>query len=83
MKITSVAKVMVLKKVSKNGVTDPSRVFYSLLIMSDDDCGSLNCTDSVYNSVSEGTPASLILSYGEGSKGGYIRATGVVSAGNK
>ena len=80
MKVTSIAKVTVLKRVEKKGITDPSKTFYSLLVMQDSDCGAISCTKDVSEAVVEGNIASLVMTYGEGNNGGYIRATGVVTA---
>ena len=78
MNMTSVAKVTVLRKVEKKGVTDPTKTYYSLLAMQDSEAGALSCSKDVYDQVSENQVVSLFMAFNE--KYGSFRATGVVTA---
>lgn len=68
MKLTSVTKVMVLRKIIKDGFNDPSVKYYSLLIMQDEDAGNINVPKEVYDVVKENEVASLVTVYNPSSK---------------
>ena len=75
MKITSVSKVKVLGKTVTQGTKDPSKKYHALLIMQDTDCGSLSCTEDVYNAVKENDTVNLVTEYNQ--KYESFRVTGV------
>ena len=75
MKITNVAKVKVLGKTVTNGVKDTSKRYYGILVMQDADCGSLSCSEEVYNIVKEGETVNLITEYNQ--KYESFRVTGI------
>ena len=75
MRITNVAKVKILGKTKTQGVKDPSKNYFGILVMQDADCGSLSCTEEVYNMVKENETVNLITEYNQ--KYESYRVTGV------
>ena len=54
MKIENNTTLLVLAKNEKQGIKDPTKTYYSLVIMQDEDAGSISCPKEVYDAVKEG-----------------------------
>ena len=65
MKIQNTTKLLVLAKNAKEGIKDPTKTYYSLVVMQDTDAGSLNCSEEIYNSVEENKINTFITEYNQ------------------
>lgn len=78
MKITNKTRVTVLAKKETKGVKDPSKTYYALVILQDDDAGSISCPEEVYKAVKEDTQVDLITEYNQ--QFSSFRVTGMATA---
>ena len=65
MKIVNTTKLMVLTKKETQGVKDPNKTYYALVVMQDDDAGSISCPKEVYDAVKEGEVNAFVTEFNQ------------------
>ena len=65
MKIVNTTKLVVLRKTETQGIKDPNKTFYGLVVMQDEDAGSINCPKEVYDMAEEGKTSTFITEYNQ------------------
>lgn len=65
MKIVNTTKLFVLNKVIVDGVKDPSKKYPKLVVAQDEDAGTLNCSEEVYNKVEPNNVYTFVTEYNE------------------
>ena len=65
MKIVNTTKLFVMNKIATQGIKDPSKTFYKLVVSQDEDAGSISCPEEVYNSIEVGKVATLVTEFNE------------------
>jgi len=63
MKITTIVKAHVLRKIEEKGITDPNKTYYYLMIMQDTDAGKISVSKEVYDYVKEGENVAFVAVY--------------------
>ena len=77
MKIVNTTKLFVMNKIATQGIKDPNKTYYKLVVSQDEDAGSISCPEDVYNSVEVGKIATLITEFNE--KYSSFRVVGIVA----
>lgn len=78
MNVENVTKLTVLQKIANAGIKDPSKTYYKLLVMQDEDAGVINCTQEVHDAVEVGKTFPFVTLYSE--KYGSFRITDIVKS---
>ena len=78
MKIVNTTKLFVMNKVKTTGIKDPSKTYHKLVVSQDEDAGTVNCPEEVYNAVEPNTVRVFITEYNE--KYESFRIVGVAPA---
>lgn len=65
MKIVNTTKLLVLAKNAKQGIKDPTKTYYSLVIMQDADAGSISCPEKVFESAVEGQINTFVTEFNQ------------------
>ena len=81
MKIVNTTKLFVMNKVATQGIKDPTKTYHKLVVSQDEDAGTINCPEDVYNSVEPNTIRTFITEYNE--KYESFRITGVAPLADK
>lgn len=81
MKIANTTKLLVLAKNEKQGIKDPTKTYYSLVIMQDADAGSISCPKEVYDVAVEGQINTFVTEFNQ--QYDSFRITGIVSKDSK
>lgn len=76
MKYVNTTKLFVMNKFEKQGVKDPSKTYYYLVVSQDEDAGSTTCPKEVYDEVETGKIGTFITEYND--KYESFRITGMV-----
>lgn len=80
MKMQNTTKLLVLAKNEKQGIKDPTKTYYSLVVMQDADAGSINCPKEVYDVSKEGEVNTFITEYNQQYES--FRIVGIVAPAN-
>lgn len=65
MKIVNTTKLLVLAKNARQGIKDPTKMYYSLVIMQDADAGSISCPKEVFESAVEGQINTFVTEFNQ------------------
>lgn len=76
MKIVNTTKLFVMNKVKTQGIKDPSKTYHKLVVSQDEDAGTINCPEEVYNAVEPNSIRTFVTEYNE--KYASFRITDVV-----
>ena len=65
MKIVNTTKLFVMNKVKTQGIKDPSKTYHKLVVSQDEDAGTINCPEEVYNAVEPNSIRTFVTEYNE------------------
>lgn len=81
MKYVNMTKLFVLNKYEKQGVKDPTKTYYYLVVSQDEDAGSTTCPKEVFDEVVVGEVGTFLTEYND--KYESFRITDMVKPTNK
>lgn len=65
MKILNTTKLFVMNKIATQGIKDPTKEYYKLVVSQDEDAGSISCNKEVYDGVEVGKINVFATEYNE------------------
>lgn len=65
MKIVNTTKLFVMNKVKTQGIKDPSKTYHKLVVSQDEDAGTINCPEEVFNAVKANEVFTFVTEYNE------------------
>lgn len=76
MKYVNTTKLLVMNKIETQGIKDPSKKYYKLVVAQDEDAGSISCSKEIYDDVETGKVSTFITEFNE--KYESFRVVGIV-----
>jgi len=65
MKYVNTTKLFVMNKFEKQGVKDPTKTYYYLVVSQDEDAGSTTCPKEVYDEVEIGKISTFVTEFND------------------
>ena len=65
MKIVNTTKLFVMNKIKTQGIKDPSKTYHKLVVSQDEDAGTINCPEEVYNAIEPNSIRTFVTEYNE------------------
>ena len=76
MKYVNTTKLFVMNKIETQGIKDPSKTYYKLVVSQDEDAGSISCSKEIYDEVETGKASVFVTEFNE--KYESFRIVGIV-----